>query len=454
MPGGRLSHRIGQVKRTPTDERTLIDMPKHKLNIAKIVIIFAIIGFAVVVVTGASMVQAADKDPELAMAAQVGDLNEVIRLLNQGTDVNAKANFGNTALMAAALEDHVDVVKALLDKGADVNAKNKNGSTALMAASVHYRVDMVKALLNKGADVNAKNEDGGTALGEALEYGNAEVVKLLKAHGASASADQNRELAMAAQVGDLNEVIRLLNQGADVNAKANFGRTALMAASVHCHVDVVKALLDKGADVNAKDEDGGTALGEALEYGNAQVVKLLKAHGASVSGDQNRELAMAAQVGDLNEVIRLLNQGTDVNARANFGLTALMAAALEGHVDVVKALLDKGADVNAKDKYGRKALMMALEKRHLEVAKTLLHRGADVNATINHYSWSPLMNVLPFRGRGREWEENILEVVRIMLDKGADVNAKAGDGMTALMSAALEDQVDVVVFQIKLPDVF
>jgi ankyrin repeat protein len=49
--------------------------------------------------------------------------------------------------MGASFRGHTDVVKALLAKGADVNAKSSDGETALIAASVGDHAEIVKMLL-------------------------------------------------------------------------------------------------------------------------------------------------------------------------------------------------------------------------------------------------------------------------------------------------------------------
>jgi ankyrin repeat protein len=52
----------------------------------------------------------------------------------------------------------------------------------------------------------------------------------------------------------------LLDAGADKDAKAYDGKTALMWATGRCHADCVRLLLDAGADKDAKDVYGKTAL--------------------------------------------------------------------------------------------------------------------------------------------------------------------------------------------------
>jgi ankyrin repeat protein len=72
----------------------------------------------------------------------------------------------------------------------------------------------------------------------------------------------------------------LLDSGADVNARSEDGRTALMLASSDAHLGAVKLLVEQGADVNAKSKDGQTALMRATSRGNEQVGNYLKQHGA------------------------------------------------------------------------------------------------------------------------------------------------------------------------------
>jgi ankyrin repeat protein len=75
----------------------------------------------------------------------------------------------------------------------------------------------------------------------------------------SCSTIENEKLIKAAKEGRLEEVTRLLDRGADINAKDKDGDTAIIGAAFWGHLDVVTLLLEKGADINAKNKDGETA---------------------------------------------------------------------------------------------------------------------------------------------------------------------------------------------------
>jgi len=63
---------------------------------------------------------------------------------------------------------------------------------------------------------------------------------------------EDGDLIDAVYEGDLEKVKKLLDEGEDVNARDDYGRTPLHYASIYGIVDVVKFLVEKGADINAK----------------------------------------------------------------------------------------------------------------------------------------------------------------------------------------------------------
>jgi glutaminase len=78
----------------------------------------------------------------------------------------------------------------------------------------------------------------------------------------------------------------------------------------------------------------------------------------AVRNDADRSLLLinAAAQGDVNELRRLLAEGTDVN-KADYDVRrAVHLAACEGREAALQLLLDKGADINVKDRWGNTPL--------------------------------------------------------------------------------------------------
>ena len=95
-------------------------------------------------------------------------------------NVNGKGYNDSTALLYAAVNGHMEVVKVLVARGADVDAQDSVGGTALMYAVWKGHTDVVRILLAAGAAVDKKGRDGRTALSVAEKDGRAEIIKLLK----------------------------------------------------------------------------------------------------------------------------------------------------------------------------------------------------------------------------------------------------------------------------------
>jgi ankyrin repeat protein len=85
----------------------------------------------------------------------------------------------------------------------------------------------------------------------------------------------------------------------------------------------------------------------------------------------------AVRAGDLDSLAHLAAEGLDVNARDEYGQTALMLAARAGHGEVVRWLVARGADLDHTAKFGLSALMLAALGGHAVVARVLVDAGAD-----------------------------------------------------------------------------
>lgn len=172
------------------------------------------------------------------------------RLATEGLIHNAAPATSDEDFLKLCEAGNVVEVKEAIKNGANVNAKNNYGSTALMHATVIGYTETTELLLKHGADVNAKNVIGWTAL------------------------------MGAAVIGDIELVALLIKYGVDVNAQDHNGCTALMQATASGPTETVELLLKHGADVNARDKDGETALMWATKYGHTQRANLLRKYGA------------------------------------------------------------------------------------------------------------------------------------------------------------------------------
>ena len=89
-------------------------------------------------------------------------------LIEKGARKEAKDGDGNTPLILAAEEGHLDIVELLIRNGAVVDVKNGEGQTPLIKAVEWYKIDAAKLLIKMGASKDVKDKRGKTALSHAI----------------------------------------------------------------------------------------------------------------------------------------------------------------------------------------------------------------------------------------------------------------------------------------------
>jgi uncharacterized protein len=120
-------------------------------------------------------------DPLLFTASRAGYRATIDVLLAAKANVNAKNRFGDTPIMAAALNGHLEIVKRLRTQGADVEPR---GWTPLIYAATGGHDAVVAYLLDQGVNVNAQSPNGTTALMMAVREGRGSTFDLLMRRGA------------------------------------------------------------------------------------------------------------------------------------------------------------------------------------------------------------------------------------------------------------------------------
>lgn len=148
--------------------------------------------------------------------------------------------------------------------------------------------------------------------------------------------------------------MKLIEAGADVNAREELGNTPLHAA---CAKD--SRLTHYIAGLKPDPED--------VRKNEAKLAMLLLAHGAEPHAANelgDTPLHMAAKASNELTIRLLLDLGGEVNLPGRWDRTPLhIAATPYGRVEPVAVLLDAGADVRALDRFGATPLDEALEWR-------------------------------------------------------------------------------------------
>ncbi|XP_022917857.2 protein phosphatase 1 regulatory subunit 12A isoform X9 [Onthophagus taurus] len=215
----------------------------------------------------------------------------------------------------------------------------------------------------------------------------------------------------ACAAGEKDEVLRLLEKGADIDTANVDGLTALHQACIDDNLDMVEFLVEHGADVNRGDNEGWTPLHATASCGFLSIAKYLIDHGANVAA-VNCDGELALDITESERMEELLK--SEVEARgidcekarseeerlmlrdatewlssktssvdignAKTGATPLHVASAKGYVKVIKVLLQCGADVNKQDNDGWTPLHAASHWGQMEATELLANNMADMDA--------------------------------------------------------------------------
>lgn len=378
-----------------------------------------------VLIAGASFALAAP--PSLLDAAASGDHAAAMPLLNaKGTNVNAAGADGSTAIMYAAANGDLDLVRALIKAGANVKLSNQFGSSAITEAAIIGNAPILEALLKAGADPNFKTPDGETPI------------------------------MAAARSGKIDAAKALLAAGADINAKETWGeQTALMWAAAQSQADMVKFLASyKGVNLN----DHGK-----INQWERKVIQEPRPKDLNKGGFT--ALHYAAREGCAACVQNLLAAGADPDSEDPDRETPLLLALENLHFDTAAVLIKGGADLDKWDLFGRSPVYMAADVSTLplkgngamavlpspdklsavDVGRMMLEKGADPNIQLKRRP--PYRDVPQDRGGDGMLAQGATPLLRaaragddkftaLLLEYHALVDLPSKEGITPLMAAA------------------
>lgn len=306
-------------------------------------------------------------------AASKGWTKLLAYMIDQGAWVEDGRQTGGP-LRAAAANGRKEAVALLLARGAEINKAGEDGWTALHAACLGRHPELVNFLLERGADPNAYSS---RKLEPAQSQLNPWTPDLPPDMNGWRDSPLGTPLQIAIRQNAVDVIASLLDHKA--------------------HLDLEGPSLPNGAI-------GASPLNFALRTDREAAAQLLLARGAKTDspGSPSESALIAAAMGSPNLVPALLDRGLpqtpDLDGRMPLSISIVEGSARRGRGDPLspaqwaarfasyrkawEAFLAHGADINARDNKKRTALHYVMQNADhpKEVTEWLLAHGADINA--------------------------------------------------------------------------
>ncbi|OGB83312.1 hypothetical protein A3F66_05630 [candidate division TM6 bacterium RIFCSPHIGHO2_12_FULL_32_22] len=157
------------------------------------------------------------------------------------------------------------------------------------------------------------------------------------------SAYLGEQFIDAASSGNIDAVKAYLDAGANPNYKDfAFKQTAIMHSAMMNHTEISNILLQAGANLDIRDNYGNTALILAATNGYIEIVNLL------------------------------IQGGANLDIQNKYGNTAIILAATNGYTEIVDKLFQAGANPNITNKEDINGWQAAKQNSHKEIYNKLM----------------------------------------------------------------------------------
>jgi ankyrin repeat protein len=253
--------------------------------------------------------------------------------------------------------------------------------------------------------------------------------------------------------GDVQSVVALLGQGANVDARDRYGQTALMQAAHAGRREVVETLIAHRADLNVTAKFGLSALMLALVAGHEDVARILTRAGADASvrgtgapgfaGKTAYDLAvdrgmleLSAELKSDSERCEEYRKFKKIDDAFHAGDLAALRAAVDDPASVPNGMMPLTIG---------SCLEYAVYHSPLPFIRTLLEIGADPSPA-DHAGFPPLIAALSCSRPqlGSAGRPDVLEILKLLLAFKADPDERGINDYTPLHMAVSERNLPAV----------
>jgi len=185
------------------------------------------------------------------------------------------------SLYLAIKRGDIDQIERHINWGTNINQINIDGQTPLHELAITGRIVAAKLLLKHGAEINKLNNADETALFLALKNGRTQLAKLLITDfNADFKATEILFKIINSNTSDRDVIEFLINNGAEINSHNEEGKTPLIIAVENQQLLAVKHLIANHADVNVASKNNNLPLDIAEQTNNSNMITLLTRNGA------------------------------------------------------------------------------------------------------------------------------------------------------------------------------